>query len=76
MWTLQTCAYPEDPLCNFVTALCETCDDRARLDWSCYFPARSPEKFIECGPDGKAHILDCPEGLVWNNELEVCDFAE
>jgi len=71
---LQTCAYPEDPLCDALTYLCETCDERDRMDWSCYFPAKDETKYVACGPNGKANLMDCPEGLIWNNQLEVCDF--
>merc|ERR1712026_226570 len=57
-------------------ALCDFCDEREREDWSCFFPAERPSQYISCGPLHHAHVMDCPEGLVWCQSLQVCGWPE
>ncbi len=32
----------------------------------------SQEKFIVCSPNGYAHVIPCPHGLIWNKEFQTC----
>ena len=32
--------------------------------------------FCKCNPDGKASYFDCPPGLEFNAELQVCDWPQ
>jgi len=41
---------------------------------TCFQPAVEPHHFYEC-TNGEAERKTCPSGLVWNQELETCDWA-
>lgn len=37
-----------------------------------YFPHPQPEKFIQCDFWGKAYVMSCPKGYLWNAKLVTC----
>ena len=39
-----------------------------------YFPADSPEQFIQCSEYGQCYIMPCPPGLVWNQDQLTCTY--
>lgn len=50
---------------------CSSCPDEGTA--SCYLPGSNANAYIECS-NGTPSYFTCPSGLIWNQELESCDW--
>ena len=58
-------------VCDWPTGICDECSGDTSS--SCYFPDADPHYYTECS-NGEPISQECSPGLVWNNDLQVCDW--
>jgi Dictyostelium (slime mold) repeat/EGF-like domain len=69
-WTGTNCDIPETPTYNCGDR--NPCTPENAANGLFYFSAEAPSQFVQCSEFGQCYVMNCPPGLVWDQDAVTC----